>query len=55
MGINETNSGVVGGSQGGPLTDLTVQGQNASFVEFSEELADKGFVTAQLDKVVNWA
>ena len=29
--------------------------QNAAFADFSEELADKGFVTSQLDKVVNWA
>ena len=51
MGINESGMATPGSSQ----TGLVVEGQNPSFAEFSDELADRGFVTAQLDKVVNWA
>ncbi|MBT5195613.1 MAG: NADH-quinone oxidoreductase subunit B [Rhodospirillaceae bacterium] len=29
--------------------------QNDAFSDFSDELVDRGFVTTQLDKVVNWA
>ena len=29
--------------------------ENAVFSDFSEELVDKGYITTQLDKVVNWA
>ena len=29
--------------------------ENAVFAEFSEELVDRGFITTQVDKVVNWA
>jgi len=55
MGINEPAAPGSGISQTGSQTGLKVAGQGTTFVEFSEELADKGFVTAQLDKVVNWA
>ena len=32
-----------------------VAAPTASFQDFSEELADKGFVVSQVDKLVNWA
>jgi NADH-quinone oxidoreductase subunit B len=55
MGINEPTAPGSGISQTDSQTGLIVEGRGTTFVEFSEELADKGFVTAQLDKVVNWA
>ena len=41
-------------AQSSSLTSMN-NPENESFSEFSEALADKGFVTTQLDKVVNWA